>query len=31
LYSILVLVAITTTLAAMPIYNLSLGLKKDKI
>lgn len=28
LYSILVLVAITTTLAAMPIYNLSLGFKK---
>lgn len=28
LYSILVLVAITTTLAAMPIYNFSVGFKK---
>ncbi len=28
LYSILVMVAITTTLAAMPIYNLSLGRNK---
>lgn len=31
LYSILVLVAITTTLAAMPIYNLSLGLKNSDL
>ena len=30
LYSILVLIAILTTLFAMPIYNLSMGIKKKK-
>lgn len=31
LFSILVLVAILTTLCAMPVYNLSLGNKKNKL